>query len=77
MYPNIILTNRLQPDAIVDESTCASCDFNMGPESTCQRKMNWSWRGEYFMATKSEYHLIRNQLEQEKFLGRKAGEESR
>ncbi len=34
MYPNIILTNRLQPDAIVDESTCASCEFNLGPDSS-------------------------------------------
>lgn len=28
MYPNIILTNRLQPSAIVNQETCASCDFN-------------------------------------------------
>ena len=28
MYPNIILTNRLQPSALVDEVTCAACDFN-------------------------------------------------
>ena len=28
MYPNIILTNRLQPSAMVDEATCAVCDFN-------------------------------------------------
>ena len=35
MYPNIILTNRLQPSAIVDEATCAACDFNK-PESNCQ-----------------------------------------
>ena len=46
MYPNIILTNRLQPSAIVDEATCAACDFNK-PESHCQRKMNWSWRGDF------------------------------
>ena len=46
MYPNIILTNRLQPSAIVDEATCAACDFNK-PESQCQRKMNWSWRGDF------------------------------
>lgn len=71
MYPNIILTNRLQPDAIVDETVCASCDFNEGPDSACQRKMPWSWRGEYFMANKGDYNMIRNQLEQEKFPGRK------
>ena len=28
MYPNIILTNRLQPSAMVDEADCAACDFN-------------------------------------------------
>ncbi|KAI8587396.1 hypothetical protein BDZ88DRAFT_240684 [Geranomyces variabilis] len=70
MYPNIILTNRLQPDAIVDEETCAACDFNQGPGSSCQRKMTWSWRGEFFPAKRSEYNMIRNQMEQEKFPGR-------
>jgi hypothetical protein len=28
MYPNIILTNRLQPSAIVGDEDCAACDFN-------------------------------------------------
>lgn len=28
MYPNIILTNRLQPPAIVTDEDCAACDFN-------------------------------------------------
>lgn len=46
MYPNIILTNRLQPSAMVDETTCAACDFNR-PGATCQRSMAWMWRGEY------------------------------
>lgn len=90
MYPNIILTNRLQvnysavcmrarvnngcslycvhhfeglglatlqkatlfcslslpqPSAMVDEATCAACDFNK-PGANCQRKMSWQWRGE-------------------------------
>jgi hypothetical protein len=27
MYPNIILTNRLQPPAMVTKQTCAACDF--------------------------------------------------
>ncbi|KAJ3127228.1 DNA polymerase epsilon catalytic subunit [Nowakowskiella sp. JEL0407] len=67
MYPNIILTNRLQPDAMVDEGTCAGCHFNEGPDTLCQRKMEWSWRGEYFPATRGEYNMIRNQLETEKF----------
>ena len=46
MYPNIILTNRLQPSAIVDEATCAACDFNK-PGATCQRQMEWVWRADY------------------------------
>ena len=50
MYPNIILTNRLQPSAIVDDATCAACDFNQvrdnckckmpQKESTIGRKIN-------------------------------------
>jgi DNA polymerase epsilon subunit 1 len=64
MYPNIILTNRLQPMAIVDQSTCAACDFNR-PGSNCQRPMNWSWRGKYFPATRNEYETIKAQLEYE------------
>lgn len=75
MYPNIILTNRLQPDAVIDEGVCASCDFNEGPKSSCQRRMDWSWRGEYFPAKRSEYNMIRNQLEQEKFKTTKYGKE--
>ncbi|NP_035262.2 DNA polymerase epsilon catalytic subunit A [Mus musculus] len=66
MYPNIILTNRLQPSAIVDEATCAACDFNK-PGASCQRKMAWQWRGEFMPASRSEYHRIQHQLESEKF----------
>ncbi|XP_040208047.1 DNA polymerase epsilon catalytic subunit A [Rana temporaria] len=66
MYPNIILTNRLQPSAMVDEATCAACDFNK-PGATCQRKMSWKWRGEFMPASRSEYHRIQQQLESEKF----------
>ncbi|KAJ3287646.1 DNA polymerase epsilon catalytic subunit [Rhizoclosmatium sp. JEL0117] len=77
MYPNIILTNRLQPDAIVTENECASCDFNEGPESNCQRKMVWSWRGEYYPAKRSEYNMIRNQLEREMFHGLYPGQAMR
>ena len=68
MYPNIILTNRLQPDAIVDSTFCATCDFNEGPDSTCQRSMTWSWRGEIFSAKKGEYSMLINQLETERFV---------
>lgn len=40
MYPNIILTNRLQPSAIVTEEDCAACDFN-APNKKCLRQMEW------------------------------------
>lgn len=53
MYPNIILTNRLQPSAVVNEMDCAVCDYNK-PDALCQRKMKWMWRGEY---CKFEYKI--------------------
>lgn len=40
MYPNIILTNRLQPTAIVGDQECAACDFNR-PGKNCLRQMEW------------------------------------
>ncbi|XP_069681734.1 DNA polymerase epsilon catalytic subunit 1 [Periplaneta americana] len=66
MYPNIILTNRLQPSAMVDETICAACDFNR-PGATCQRSMAWMWRGEYMPASRNEFQRIQQQLETEKF----------
>ncbi|XP_067207203.1 DNA polymerase epsilon catalytic subunit 1 isoform X2 [Linepithema humile] len=66
MYPNIILTNRLQPSAIVNEMDCAVCDYNK-PDALCQRKMKWMWRGEYLAASLGEYQRIKQQLETEKF----------
>ncbi|CAF4707287.1 unnamed protein product, partial [Rotaria sp. Silwood2] len=38
MYPNIIITNRLQPLAIVNSTICAQCNLNH-PNTRCQRKM--------------------------------------
>ncbi|KAK6638721.1 hypothetical protein RUM43_006988 [Polyplax serrata] len=66
MYPNIILTDRLQPYAIVDEEDCASCDFNT-PGAVCQKKMKWMWRGEMMPASRSEFQRLQQQLESEKF----------
>ncbi len=66
MYPNIILTNRLQPSAIVDDSICAACDFNQA-KNDCKRKLTWIWRGDYNPATKGEYDRAKDQLSHEKF----------
>ena len=64
MYPNIILTNRLQPCAIVDDATIASCDFNRN-DATCKRRMDWMWRGEMLPASRSEFEAIKTQIEYE------------
>lgn len=69
MYPNIMTTNRLQPDSMVDEADCAACDFNR-PGKTCDRRMPWSWRGEFLPAKRDEYNMIRHALENEKFPGK-------
>lgn len=69
MYPNIMTTNRLQPDSMISESDCAACDFNR-PGKTCDRRMPWSWRGEYLPAKRDEYKMIRHALENERFPGR-------
>ncbi|KAJ1920549.1 DNA polymerase epsilon catalytic subunit [Mycoemilia scoparia] len=66
MYPNIILTNRLQPDSIVSEAICATCDFNL-PGKQCDRRMPWLWRGEFFPPQRTEVNMIRAQLEAETF----------
>ncbi|XP_042956181.1 DNA polymerase epsilon catalytic subunit A-like [Carya illinoinensis] len=64
MYPNIILTNRLQPPSIVTDEVCTACDFNR-PGKTCLRKLEWVWRGETFMAKKSDYYHLKRQIESE------------
>lgn len=69
MYPNIMTTNRLQPDSMIDESVCAACDFNR-PGKTCDRRMPWAWRGEFLPAKRDEYNMIRHALENEKFPGK-------
>jgi DNA polymerase epsilon subunit 1 len=64
MYPNIILTNRLQPNSIVNDATCAACDYNQS-KNGCKRRMDWVWRGDYNPATKNEYERTKDQLNRE------------
>lgn len=66
MYPNIILTNRLQPPAIVNDAICAACDFNK-PDARCQRVMKWMWRGEVMPVKRGEIQRTVQQLEMETF----------
>lgn len=69
MYPNIMTTNRLQPDSMIQESDCAACNFNL-PGKTCDRRLPWAWRGEYLPAKRNEYNMIKRSLENEKFPGK-------
>ncbi|KDQ64760.1 hypothetical protein JAAARDRAFT_145864 [Jaapia argillacea MUCL 33604] len=72
MYPNIMLSNRLQPDSVVDESVCAVCDYNR-PGKKCDRRMTWAWRGEFFPAHRDEFNMIKHALNQESFPSKKPG----
>ena len=64
MYPNIILTNRLQPVAIVDERICSGCIFNE-PQNNCKRTLEWKWRADYYPLSRSEYERLKFQIEYE------------
>ncbi|KAL7672483.1 hypothetical protein ACOME3_007367 [Neoechinorhynchus agilis] len=66
MYPNIILTNRLQPSAIVTRMDCATCSFN-APNARCKRSMEWVSRTEYMPVTRVEVQRVKAQLESERF----------
>lgn len=69
MYPNIMTTNRLQPDSMISESDCAACDFNR-PGKTCDRRLPWSWRGEFLPTKRDEYNMIRRAVANETFPGK-------
>lgn len=66
MYPNIMTTNRLQPDSMKQERDCASCDYNR-PGKTCDRRLKWAWRGEFFPAKMDEYNMVKRALQNETF----------
>ncbi|KAJ9116229.1 DNA polymerase epsilon catalytic subunit [Naganishia onofrii] len=69
MYPNIMLSNRLQPDSVKEEAACAVCDYNR-VDKECDRRMVWSWRGDYFPAKRDEFNMIKHALDQETFPGK-------
>ena len=62
MYPNIILTNKLQPVGVVNDEICAKCLYNKDVKF-CKKKMFWRWRGELFPLTRHEYESVKKQLE--------------
>lgn len=66
MYPNIMTSNRLQPDSMKSERDCAMCDFNV-PSKTCDRRLPWAWRGEFYPAKRGEILMIQEKLRDERF----------
>lgn len=66
MYPNIILSNRLQPVAIVKPEICASCCYNQ-EKNKCKRYMQWQWKGEYFPLSRIEFESIKRTLANERY----------
>ncbi|CUG92135.1 DNA polymerase epsilon catalytic subunit, putative [Bodo saltans] len=68
MYPNIILTNRLQPSSMVTPDICAGCCFHSpNNDLKCKRDMSWMWKGEMFTANRHEFTRVKAQLESESF----------
>ena len=61
MYPNIILSNRLQPSAMRTREQCAACPYNHVCDN-CQRVMQWTWRGELLPLTRPEFEQLRLQF---------------
>lgn len=43
---SVEMLSVFQPPAVVDEATCAACDFNK-PDATCRRQMTWAWKGDF------------------------------
>ena len=64
MYPNIILSNRLQPVAIVNEKICAGCVFNK-EENDCKRNLDWQWKGDLLPLNRREFETVKGQLNAE------------
>lgn len=73
MYPNIILSQRLQPYAVVKPENCNNCIWKSSSECQkhviatltvhqCQRKMKWAWKAEKYPLPKSQIDTIKNQL---------------
>ncbi|GMM35450.1 DNA polymerase epsilon catalytic subunit [Saccharomycopsis crataegensis] len=76
MYPNIMISNRLQPDSMKTEEDCAACDFNR-PGKVCDRSLTWAWRGEYYPAKMDEYAMIKRAMQNETFPPTRSGGEKR
>ncbi|CBZ50569.1 DNA polymerase, related [Neospora caninum Liverpool] len=66
MYPNIILTHRLQPPAVVDEEFCSQCPFSK-EAALCQRRMTWRRKLEVSPAEKGHILPLQQKLKMKLF----------
>ncbi|KYF39384.1 DNA polymerase family B protein, partial [Toxoplasma gondii ARI] len=66
MYPNIILTHRLQPPAMVDEEYCSQCPFSKEAPQ-CQRRMTWRRKLEVSPAEKGHILPLQQKLQMKLF----------
>ncbi|KAI5191593.1 DNA polymerase epsilon subunit 1 [Nematocida minor] len=66
MYPNIILTNRLQPSAITDDRRCGKCSY-FSERNTCQRKLHWKGRAEVYPIDEKTVASLQQKTAQEYF----------
>ncbi|OAG29280.1 DNA polymerase epsilon subunit 1 [Nematocida displodere] len=64
MYPNIILTNRLQPVAVTSERNCAQCEYYQ-EKDVCQRTMQWKARAEVFAVDAKTAQVLAKQVREE------------
>lgn len=42
--------------------SCSGCLFNL-PENNCKKVLEWQWKGDYFPLSRSEYEMVKYQLE--------------
>lgn len=62
MYPNIILSQRLQPTAIVTEDFCQKCSY-YNEASICQKRMQWKQKLEISPVDRSHILPLMKDLE--------------
>ncbi|KAF9765064.1 DNA polymerase epsilon catalytic subunit A [Nosema granulosis] len=61
MYSNIILTNRLQPTAIVNNDFCIRCEYS-DDANKCKRQLEWNAKIEFYPPNPQEIENITEEL---------------
>lgn len=66
MYPNIMTTNRLQPDSMTTEENCRKCHY-YAKDRDCARRLEWQWRVDYYGADAGDKRMLERMLYEQKF----------